>query len=491
MRIFLKLCPGLLLLVALLAIGIPELMAKQVGMQGEEKFWERTARFFLLQDTSVQIVVLGSTLIGISCGLIGSYVVTRKLSLFGDTLSHAVLPGIAIGFLWAESKDNIALMVGATGAGFLGVSCLTFLQKYTHVRQDSALGIVLSGFYAVGICLLTRIQKMEFGNQSGLDSFLFGQASALSVEDLWGIGCTLFIISLFILTAYKKLLITGFDLSFARSIGIRADSLQYVLWLLLAFCIITSLQAIGVILASALLIIPAVTASLLVKRMNSYLLISATLGAFAGLGGSFFSFLGQGMPTGPLIVLVSAGIFIFVLCLRPTDGLLIKWFFSRKNTLRIHRENTLKAVYQILESHDFQHQTINTQALMSKRGIDIVKCEIEIQQLINAGLATTEPRSPKLSIPGQSILSLTPMGWEYACKIVRNHRLWELYLTNEAKYAPDHVHDDAEKIEHVLGDDTIRQLEHILSNPRKDPHGKLIPSLTDMEMGNIESSPSS
>ena len=257
---------------------VPTLDAKQVEMLEDDQVWGRVTRFFLLQDTSVQIVALGSALIGITCGLIGSYVVTRRLSLFGDTLSHAVLPGIAVGFIWAESKDNIALLIGATAAGFLGVSCLTFLQKYTHIRQDSALGIVLSGFYAVGICLLTRIQKMEFGSQSGLDSFLFGQASALSIEDLWGIGCTLLMVGLFILFAYKKLLITGFDHSFSRSIGIPADFLQYVLWLLLAFCVISSLQIIGVILASALLIIPAVTASLLVKRMHTYLLVSAALG---------------------------------------------------------------------------------------------------------------------------------------------------------------------------------------------------------------------
>ena len=485
MRFFPRLWPSLMLLLALLCLWLPSLDARQVEMPEEQNFWDQAARFFLLQDISVQIVVLGSTLIGISCGLIGSYVVTRKLSLFGDTLSHAVLPGIAVGFLWAGSKDNLALLIGATGAGFLGVSSLTFLQKYTRVRQDSALGIVLSGFYAVGICLLTRIQKMEFGNQSGLDSFLFGQASALSVEDLWGIGGTLLVISLFILVAYKKLLVTGFDLSFSRSIGIPADGLQYVLWLLLAFCVITSLQIVGVILASALLIIPAVTASLLVKRMNTYLLVSAILGAGAGLGGSFLSFLGKGLPTGPLIVLVSAGIFLSVLCLRPRKGIVTQWFFSRKNSLRIQRENTLKAIYQVLEKNNFKNQTIPTQALRSKRGINMVECEFEIQQLVQAELATKGSPGPSPALPGQSILSLTPRGWEYACKIVRNHRLWELYLTNEAKYAPDHVHEDAEKIEHVLGEDTIRQLERILSNPKKDPHGKLIPSLTDMELGGI------
>ena len=462
------------------------LEAKQIDWNEAESFFERTSRFWQMQDQSVQIVVLGSILIGISCGLIGSYVVTRRLSLFGDTLSHAVLPGIAIGFIWSQSKDNLALLIGATVAGFSGVTCLTLLQKYTPIRQDSALGIVLSGFYAIGICLLTRIQKMEFGNQSGLDSFLFGQASALSINDLWGIGITLAGIGLFILATHKELLISGFDPSFARSIGIYTMLLQYGLWILLAFCIITSLQVIGVILASALLIIPAATASLLVKRMNAYLFLASLLGGIAGLGGTFLSFLGQGLPTGPLIVLVSTFLFLLVLGFRPKTGIFTLWSYSRTHSMRIKAENTLKAVYHILESQNFEKTSITSQDLMQRVGIGRGDCDREIQLLIRMNLATQRSTRDSSKLPGQSWITLTPEGWDYACKIVRNHRLWELYLTNEAEYAPDHVHEDAEKIEHVLGDQTIRQLERILSNPREDPHGKLIPSLDDMEHGGIE-----
>ncbi len=462
------------------------LKAKQIEWNEAESFWERTSRFWQMQDQSVQIVVLGSILIGISCGLIGSYVVTRRLSLFGDTLSHAVLPGIAIGFIWSQSKDNLALLIGATVAGFLGVTCLSLLQKYTPIRQDSALGIVLSGFYAIGICLLTRIQKMEFGNQSGLDSFLFGQASALSINDIWGIGITLAGIGLFVLATHKELLISGFDPSYARSIGIHTMLLQYGLWILLAFCIITSLQIIGVILASALLIIPAATASLLVKRMNTYLFLASVLGGIAGLGGTFLSFLGQGLPTGPLIVLVSTFLFLLVLGFRPKTGIFSHWNFSRTHSMRIKAENTLKAVYHILESQNFEKTSITSQDLMQRMGLSRGDCEGDIRLLIRMNLATQRSTRDSSKLPGQSLITLTPKGWEYACKIVRNHRLWELYLTSEAEYAPDHVHEDAEKIEHVLGDQTIRQLERILSNPKKDPHGKLIPSLDDMEHGWIK-----
>ena len=262
--------------------------------------------------------------------------------------------------------------------------------------------------------------------------------------------------------------------------------LQYGLWILLAFCIITSLQIIGVILASALLIIPAATASLLVKRMNTYLFLASVLGGIAGLGGTFLSFLGQGLPTGPLIVLVSTFLFLLVLGFRPKTGIFTHWNFLRTHSMRIKAENTLKAVYHILESQNFEKTSITSQDLMQRMGLSRGDCEGDIRLLIRMNLATQRSTRDSSKLPGQSLITLTPKGWEYACKIVRNHRLWELYLTSEAEYAPDHVHEDAEKIEHVLGDQTIRQLERILSNPKKDPHGKLIPSLDDMEHGWIK-----
>ena len=121
-----------------------------------ESVAERASRFWSMEDHSVQIVTLGSILMGISCSMIGSFVVTRRLSMFGDTLSHAVLPGIAVGFLWSQTKDNLSLLIGATVAGFLGVSCLRLLKKFTNLKEDSSLGIVLSAFYAIGIMSLNE-----------------------------------------------------------------------------------------------------------------------------------------------------------------------------------------------------------------------------------------------------------------------------------------------------------------------------------------------
>jgi len=461
------------------------LQGEQISSQGDS-ILERSHRFLTLSDESVRMVLLGTILMGLSCGVMGGLVVTRRLSLFGDTLSHAVLPGVAVGFLWSQSKDSWAILVGATVAGFLGVALISLLRKTSRIRQDSALGLVLSGFYALGICMLTRIQKMEFGNQSGIDKYLFGQVVGLSSSDLWTMAFSCLLILTLTILLYKELLVAGFDSEYARSIGLPVDFLQYLLWLLLAFAVITSLQVVGVVLVSALLVIPAATASLITDKMRAILIWSAMLGCMAGATGAFLSFLGNQLPTGPIIVLVSAVFFLWALFFHPQNGLFFKWLAARNRNQRISLENTLKAVYQELESINFQKETTSVSQLAKRRRIGMPQAHRETDALVARQYATIHPVEEKLAAPPRpTLLSLTPKGWGTACRIVRNHRLWELYLTNEARYAPDHVHDDAEKIEHVLGEETVRRIERILSNPKKDPHGKLIPSQQDIDRGFI------
>ncbi len=445
----------------------------------------KTVRFLSLTDYSVQIVLLGVIFMGFGCGLMGGFVVTRKLSLFGDTLSHAVLPGVAVGFIWSQSKNSISILVGAMIAGFLGVFLISLIKKTTKVRLDSALGLVLSGFYAIGICLLTRIQKMEFGNQSGIDRYLFGQITGLSSSDVWGMGISCLLIVLITILLYKEILLTGFDPGFARSVGLPVDLLQYLLWMLLAFSVITSLQVVGVILVSALLIIPAATASIITQKMKGLLLWSATLGVSAGIVGTYLSFLGNQLPTGPLIVLTSTLFFILILLFHTENGILFKWLHSRGREQKISVENTLKAVYQELEKNSFSDDTITISDLAKRRRINMPEANKEAKHLVRKQFAFLLKKE-NIALPNEDTLSLTPDGWGEACRIVRNHRLWELYLTNEVQYAPDHVHEDAEKIEHILGDVTVRKIERILSNPRMDPHGKLIPSQQDIEKGYID-----
>ncbi|MCI0743882.1 MAG: metal ABC transporter permease, partial [Verrucomicrobia subdivision 3 bacterium] len=390
---------------------------------------------------------------------------------------HAVLPGVAIGFLWNMTKDPVAIFVGATIAGLLGTAVVTLIKQTTRLKEDTALGLVLASFFAVGICLLTMIQRLPTGNKTGIDKFLFGQAAAMGADDVWLIGVVTVLSVAAIYIFYKEFLMTSFDSTFARVAGFPVQAIHYGLMLLLAFSVVIALQAVGVVLVSAMLITPAAAAYLLTDRMSRMLWLAALFGMAAGAVGAFLSYLGPNLPTGPFMVLGATTVFVLAFLFGPRHGLVMRWWRQRSRAHRVQRENTLKALYHVLEARDFKGEGVSLRELSERRRETIEDARGQSQELRRHGLVTLHEEG--------NVLFLTPAGWQKACAIVRNHRLWELYLTNAARIAADHVHEDAEKIEHVLGEEVVRNLERRLQYATKDPHGRNIPSLADMRQGGI------
>lgn len=459
----------------LLGCGMVSVHAAKIGDLSESNFLEQATRFFLMRDPSLRYALIGSILLGISCGLLGSFIVVKKLALMGDALSHAVLPGVAAGFLWDMTRDPVAIFVGATVAGLLGALMVGWIRETTRLKEDAALGLVLGSFFAIGVCLVSILQRLPAGNKSGIDKFLFGQAAALGERDIILMGCVTLFSLVLVAIFYKELLTTSFDESFARSTGLPVRVLHYGLMLLLAFSIVIALQAVGVVLVSAMLITPAAAAYLLTDRMHRLVMWAALFGVLAGALGAFFSFLGNNLPTGPFMVLSASAIFGFAFFLSPRHGLVMRWWRQRARAARVKRENTLKSIYHVLEERGFKGESVALTELAERRRETVEEAEAQCKALERVGFGTWHHRN----------FYLTPNGWLRACEIVRNHRLWELYLTNAAHLAADHVHEEAEKIEHVLGEDTVRQLERRLSFARKDPHGRLIPSIADLRQGFI------
>jgi len=452
--------------------------AARIGDMVETDAATQTLRFLSFQDQSLRLALLGSVLLGISCGLLGSFIVVRKMALVGDALSHAVLPGVALGFLWNSTKDPVAILVGATVAGLLGTMCVGWLTRTTKLKEDAALGMVLASFFAVGICLMGLIQRLPTGNKSGIDKFLFGQAAALSTQDVTLMAGTTALTIVILALLYKEFLVTSFDPVFARTIGLPVRLLHDGMMLLLAFAVVVALQAVGVVLVSAMLITPASAAYLLTDRMHRMLLLSALFGMFAGLAGSFLSFLGNNLPTGPFMVLGASAVFGVAFFFGPRHGVVPRWWRQRSRSRRTVRENTLKTIYRVLEDRGFSGEGATVEELSERRRETVDEIRAQLEALAAHGLATfDEPRGAAY---------LTPQGWRQACAVVRNHRLWELYLTNAASYSADHVHEDAEKIEHVLGEEMVRELERRLEFPHRDPHGKAIPSLRDLSRFDTE-----
>ncbi|MEO6181827.1 MAG: iron chelate uptake ABC transporter family permease subunit [Verrucomicrobiota bacterium] len=466
--------PSALFLFALFAVNL-SCHAARIGDLSESNMGEQALRFFTLQDPSVRYALIGSILLGITCGLLGSFIVVRKMALVGDALSHAVLPGVALGFLWNMSKDPLTIFIGATIAGLLGTATVAAIKQTTRLKEDTVLGMVLAGFFSIGICLVTMIQHLPTGNKSGVDKFLFGQAAAISAEDvkLMGIIAALSIVAIALF--YKEFLVTSFDSGFARAVGFPIRLIHHALMLLLAFAVVIALQAVGVVLVSAMLITPAAAAYLLTDRMHRMLLLAAVFGMFAGALGAFASFLGPSLPTGPFMVLGASAVFGLAFLFGPKHGVVMRWWNHRSRAQWIQNENTLKSIYHVLEGREFHGEGVSLRELAERRRETIDEAKLQANSLRRRGLATLHEDG--------NLIFVTPSGWQRACTMVRNHRLWELYLTSEAEVAADHVHDDAEKIEHVLGEDVVRELERRLEYATKDPHGRSIPSLSDMQRG--------
>lgn len=453
-------------------LSSPIAHAARIGDLTETNIADQAVRFFTFHDASLRLALIGCILLGLNCGLLGGFIVVRRMSLVGDTLSHAILPGIALGFLWNMTKDPVAILIGATLVGGLAMLTVNAITRSTRLKEDAAMGLVLSSFYAVGVCLIGMIQKLETGNKSGIEKFMFGQAAALNEGDITLMAVTAGVTLLFVVIGYRGLLTLSFHRAFAETQGIPAGVLHQAMMLLTAFAVVTAMQAVGVVLVSAMLIIPAATACLLTDRMHRVLIYAALVGIGTAALGAFLSFLGNNLPTGPFMVLAGAAVFTVAFLFSPRQGWITRLWRQRSQQLRIRRENMLKAMYHLAERRQFSEEGISLLELAQQRREPVEVERENASQLVHQRLAT-------LTDDG-SMLHFTPEGWRKACAVVRNHRLWELYLTNVMQYGADHVHEDAEKIEHVLGEDTVRQLERRLQFPQTDPHGKPIPGAREV-----------
>lgn len=418
---------------------------------------------FLIPATGAGKAILAAVLLGAGSGLLGSFVVLRRMALMGDAISHAVLPGVVAGLIYSPERSPVFIFLCAATAGVLGAGLVRAMMATTRLKSDTALGIVLAFFFAFGIMWQSRNQE----STAGVMNFLFGNIGAINADDLRMMIIATVCLCTVVFILKRPLLVVSFDEGFSRGLGYPVRILNAVFYFLLTFSVVVALQAVGVVLVSAMLVTPAAAAYLLTDRFGKMLLLSMAFGVFSGVVGGVVSANINGMPTGPVITLAATAVFAATYFLAPQHGVLAKLFRKVRRRRRVHRENTLKAIYQIQEAGGFSYDHVSLIELARKRRHTEDHARKECAELLRHGFV-------ELSSDGHAV-SLTTPGWKRAMEMVRNHRLWELYLTNEANYADDHVHEDAEKIEHILGVNTVRQLEQDLDFPELDPHGKPIP----------------
>lgn len=266
-----------------------------------------------LQYSFMQRSLVIAVLVGIICSVVGSYLMVQRLALLGDAISHSVLPGLAIAFMIGAD-----IFVGAFIAGVLSTLVITLIRTRSPIKEDAAMGIVFSAFFALGITLITIVQK---DNKIDLNHFLFGNILGVTAEEVRNTAIISAVVVTVVILLYKELLFYTFDPLGAQAAGLPVNLLNFGLMVLIALTIVASLTAVGVILVLALLITPGATAYLLVKRLNQMMILGAAIGIAASISGMYISYFFN-LPSGPAIVLVASGFFTLALLFSPSQGIL-------------------------------------------------------------------------------------------------------------------------------------------------------------------------
>ncbi|MGM0751184.1 MAG: metal ABC transporter permease [Bacillota bacterium] len=319
----------------------------------------------ILTDGNTQWVLLSTLLLGIASGVLGSFALLRKQSLIGDAVAHAALPGICFAFMFMGEKNFFVLLIGAAATGLLAAYTIQLITNTTRIKEDTAICLVLSVFFGLGIVLLTKVAQMPTGNQSGLDDFIFGQAASLVGRDVQLMGLTAAALIIITSLLFKEFKVSTFDPQFARGIGLPVGFLNFLFVSLLVITVVIGIQAVGVILMAAMLITPAISARYWTDSLRTMVFISGMVGGLSGAVGTLISTLGKGLSTGPFIVLTATVIFIISMLFSPKRGLISVILKRLKNDDRLAMRFILKKMYEsgkptIRIDHLFQQSNIST-----------------------------------------------------------------------------------------------------------------------------------
>ncbi|TVQ59083.1 MAG: iron ABC transporter [Phycisphaerales bacterium] len=400
------------------------------------------------------VATLGLALLGVAAGVVGVYALLRKRSLLSDALAHAGLPGVAVAFLLAlaigaGARSMVALLIGAAAFGALAAASVQLLARVPRWKEDGAIAATLGVYFALGVVLLSFIQTLPTAEQSGLHTFIFGQAAAMSAADAWRIAGACALVAVVALAAQKEMRLVCFDPAFARAIGWSAGAIDALMLALIVLVSVLGMQSVGALLIVALLIIPAASARCWTDRAGVMLLVAASIGAASGWIGGALSASLPAMPTGPVVVCVAAACFIVSIVLAPRRGALAHALRRRRTNAAVARDHLYRAIYELEERTPTRAQPIPIEHLSAMRAWSPRHARRILNRAVRRGDAQR--------INGAC--ALTDQGRAHAARLVRNHRLWEMYLITHADLAPGHVDRVADEVEHVLDQELVARLE--------------------------------
>jgi manganese/zinc/iron transport system permease protein len=430
-------------------------------------------------DPILRASTIGCICMCITTAVIGVLSFIRKRSLLGETLSHASYPGIIIGAIifYVMKIDDfsfIGMMLGGGLSSFIALVVIDRLVKKYKTADDAALCFVLAAFFGVGILIVSHIQSKYIALYQQLQGYLYGQAATM--RDCHVIIYAVFavFVIVFIFMLFHKIEAIYFNKEFAKSVGIKTDVIETFIFLMMIMAIIIGMRSVGILLMSGMLLAPAIAARQFTSRLSVMFVLSAVFGGICGFFGNYFSVVmtnwvnngagGKGVisfPTGPMIVILAAILAVVSLLLAPEKGVVFRVVRIFKFRLVTKQENLLKAFYKKAQSKNIAINDIATIFPSSKVSLRLLLLYMQMQGWVG-------------KIPSKKIFFLTKDGRNKALRIIRLHRLWEVYL-DYIGVTGEKVHSNAEIMEHSITSELEGKLEVLLSHPRTDPHHQPIP----------------
>lgn len=443
--------------------------------------WQDPLIFFT--DPVLRAPTLASMLMCLAAGLVGVIVLLRKQSLLGESLSHAAYPGVILGviaagfFLGPDTEEGgvaLFILAGAFLSALAGLWAIHFMERKLKVRPDSALCFVLATFFGIGITLASEVQFSYTTLYKQVQVYLYGQAATMTDIHVWVYGVLASSIIIMISLLYKELKIITLDRLYARSLGIQVRTIDTLFFTIVVLAVVVGIRSVGVVLMSAMLIAPPAAARQYTNHLSRMFVLSGFFGMVSGFFGNYLSvqltehwllsFPSERLafPTGPMIVMVAAALFSIALLFAPERGILLR--FGRVTFFRYRCicENTLKTLWhgRDLPAVAFDHIAKYQQA-------SSFYLRFILWRLVYSGWVDKA---------GPGLYRLTPEGQHWAAKIVRLHRLWEVYLFDYVGIDVERIHRNAEEMEHIITPELEKELVLLLKDPKQDPHHQPIPS---------------
>lgn len=402
---------------------------------------------------NTNMVILGTTLLGLAAGVVGVFALLRKRAMVADALSHATLPGLAVAFLFAtlagyQGRSLPILLLGAAISATLGVLAIQTILRYSKLNEDAAIGIVLSVSFGVGIVGFSYIQANAPAGAGGLNGFIYGQAATLQTNDVILMGSIALAAVLAATLLLKEFALVCFNDAFAKVNGWPVSKIDLFMMALVIAVTVAGIQAVGLILVIALLIIPPVTARFWTERLSLLIATAGAIGALSGYLGASISALAPRKPAGAVIVLTAGVIFALSMLLAPRRGVLATLVRRLRTRLTIAADHLLEHAH-VLNTPSLTKEQL--QRLASTRNWSPT-----FKQLLLTWLSRT-PYTER-ACDGAAV-SVTKLGLNRGATVARNHALWEQYLISYADIAPSHVDWSVDQVEHVLTPELIEELE--------------------------------